>query len=124
MSGPYFGKYRGVVADNVDPLAQHRVRVVVPEVLGDATAWATACLPVGYFAVPPVGAGVWVEFEGGDPDRPVWVGSYFTSDVPIPVHEGAVEVRAGDTVLSVAADGVDVTRWRRPTDSPQAEAPE
>jgi hypothetical protein len=26
--------------------------------------------------VPDIGTGVWVMFEGGDPDRPVWMGTF------------------------------------------------
>jgi hypothetical protein len=32
---------------------------------------------VGLFAIPPVGANVWVEFEGGDPDYPIWSGGFW-----------------------------------------------
>lgn len=85
----YFGKYRGRVANNVDPLQQGRVQVEVPSVLGSSTlSWAMPCVPyagsgVGFFMVPPVDARIWVEFEGGDPDYPIWVGCFWDSgDVP------------------------------------------
>lgn len=80
---PYFGKYRGKVESNVDPLMLGRVQVSVPAVLGDGRlSWAMPCAPyagagVGFFAVPPVGANVWVEFEGGDPDYPIWSGGFW-----------------------------------------------
>ena len=80
----FFGKYRGTVVNNIDPLQQGRVQVSVPAVLGDATlGWAMPCVAVrrarasGFFAVPPVGANVWVEFEGGDPDYPIWTGCFW-----------------------------------------------
>ena len=79
----FFGKYRGTVANNVDPLFQGRLQVKVPSVLGDGQmSWAMPCTPyagsqVGFFAVPPVGANVWVEFEAGDPDFPIWGGCFW-----------------------------------------------
>ena len=79
----FYGKYRGTVASNVDPLARGRVQVAVPAVLGDGSlSWAEPCVPyagdqVGLFAVPPVGANVWVEFEAGDPDHPILAGCFW-----------------------------------------------
>ena len=76
----FWGIYRGVVTDTVDPLGLERVRLIVPAVTGpEQTGWAPACVPVGgvadgMAALPPVGAGVWVQFEVGDPGYPVWVG--------------------------------------------------
>ena len=85
----FFGKYRGRVENNVDPMQQGRVQVSVPAVLGDGRmSWAMPCVPyagpgVGFFTVPPVGANVWVEFEGGDPDYPIWSGCFWgTGEVP------------------------------------------
>jgi hypothetical protein len=86
----YFGKYRGTVANNVDPMLMGRVQVSVPTVLGSGSlSWAMPCVPyagpgVGWFAIPPNGANVWVEFEGGDPDFPIWAGCFWglASDVP------------------------------------------
>nr|HMP43165.1 phage baseplate assembly protein V [Roseiflexaceae bacterium] len=79
----FFGKYRGKVEQNVDPLQIGRVQVRVPAVLGEGRmSWAMPCVPyagpgVGMFAIPPVGASVWVEFEGGDPDYPIWSGCFW-----------------------------------------------
>jgi uncharacterized protein involved in type VI secretion and phage assembly len=87
----FYGKYRGQCLDNVDPMQLGRVLVQVPEVLGPAlSTWATPCIPFagiqsGVFYFPPIGAGVWVEFEGGDPDFPIWVGGYWGSAAEIPV---------------------------------------
>ncbi|HEX9736065.1 MAG TPA: phage baseplate assembly protein V [Thermoanaerobaculia bacterium] len=78
-----FGKYRGKVTNNVDPLQLGRVQVSVPAALGDGRlSWAMPCVPVagpdtGFFAVPPVNGNVWVEFEGGDPDSPIWAGCFW-----------------------------------------------
>lgn len=85
----FFGKYRGKVENNIDPLQLGRIQVSVPAVLGDGTlSWAMPCVPyagpgVGFFAIPPKGASVWVEFEGGDPDYPIWAGCFWAvGDVP------------------------------------------
>jgi len=87
----YFGKYRGTVASNFDPMAQGRVQVTCPAVLGDGQlSWAMPCSPyagpgIGFFAVPPVGANIWVEFEAGDPDYPIWTGCFWsTGQAPVP----------------------------------------
>jgi hypothetical protein len=79
----YFGKYRGKVENNIDPMQQGRIQVSVPSVLGQGTlSWAMPCVPyagpgVGFFAVPPNGANVWVEFEAGDTDYPIWSGCFW-----------------------------------------------
>ena len=86
----YFGKYRGLVLDNVDPLQIGRLMVQVPDVSNVLpSSWAMPCVPFagiqsGFFAVPEIGSGVWIEFEQGDPDYPIWVGCYWGSagDVP------------------------------------------
>lgn len=85
----FYGKYRGAVLNNQDPTSRGRLQALVPEVLGEIpTGWAEPCAPyagpqAGFFAVPPPGAGVWIEFEAGDPSRPVWVGGWWgTAEVP------------------------------------------
>ncbi len=80
-----YGKYRGTVANNIDPNRLARVQVSVPAILGDTSIWAMPCVPyagpgVGFLAIPPVGACVWVEFEGGDPGLPIWSGCFWASD--------------------------------------------
>jgi hypothetical protein len=73
------GIYRAKVVDNVDPLLKRRLRVLIPEVKGDDGVWAMACLPAGGpDTVPSVGDPIWVAFESGDPDRPIWLGRLFT----------------------------------------------
>lgn len=86
----FFGKYRGKVANNVDPMQLGRIQVTVPAILGDGRlSWATPCTPyagkqVGFFAIPPVNANIWVEFEGGDLDYPIWSGCFWaTGEVPV-----------------------------------------
>jgi hypothetical protein len=86
----FYGKYRGLVADNQDPLKRGRIKARVPAVLGDTeSGWAEPCTPfsgttAGFFAIPSTGTGVWVEFEAGDVSRPVWVGGWWaTGEAPI-----------------------------------------
>jgi uncharacterized protein involved in type VI secretion and phage assembly len=79
----FYGKYRGKVVDNIDPKQLGCIRVSVPAVLGTGTqSWAYPCVPyaglqTGFFAIPPIGANVWVEFEAGDPDHPIWSGCFW-----------------------------------------------
>jgi len=86
----YVGKYRGTVVDNVDPMRIGRLRALVPDVLGDTPCtYAMPCLPVagpqmGQYVVPPVGAGVWVEFEQGDVNFPIWTGCWYGSAAEVP----------------------------------------
>lgn len=92
----HYGKYRGTVTDNDDPRSQGRLKVKVPEVLADVeTGWALPCTPyagdkTGAYAIPAVGAGVWVEFEAGDVSRPIWVGGWWGSD-KVPTDEGGTK---------------------------------
>jgi uncharacterized protein involved in type VI secretion and phage assembly len=89
-STKFYGKYRATVVNNVDPMRKGRIQVKVADVHGETpTTWAMPCLPVaglqaGLFVVPPIGAGVWVEFEQGDPDYPIWVGGYWGEAAELP----------------------------------------
>lgn len=93
----YYGKYRGIVVDNADPEQLGRLKVKVPSVLGNeiVSGWASACVPYGGDAnqgmlfIPEVDAGVWIEFEEGDLEFPIWVGTYWSkpggeSELPKP----------------------------------------
>ena len=79
----YFGKYRGTVVNNVDPMQIGRIQAIVPDVSNVLpTSWAMPCVPVaglqmGEFTVPPIGSGVWIEFEQGNPDFPIWTGCFW-----------------------------------------------
>ncbi|MBP6900220.1 MAG: baseplate assembly protein [Burkholderiaceae bacterium] len=87
----YFGKYRGLVMNNIDPMQQARLQVQVPDVLGlNSLNWAMPCLPftgrqMGMWCLPQIGAGVWVEFEQGDPDFPIWTGGWYGNASEVPV---------------------------------------
>jgi uncharacterized protein involved in type VI secretion and phage assembly len=83
MSEKFLGKYRGIVTENRDPLMLGRIKARVQDVLGsNDSGWALPCVPyagngVGLFLLPPVNASVWMEFEHGDPDYPVWTGCFW-----------------------------------------------
>ena len=102
----YFGKYRATVVNNVDPERRGRIQVLVPAVTGPAlTSWALPCLPaaglaMGVFTVPIPGAGVWVEFEQGDPDYPIWVGGFWGSAAEVPVLAQAIPPAVPGFVVS------------------------
>ena len=86
----FYGKYRGTVINNIDPMQIGRIQVMVPDVSNlIPSSWALPCVPIagkqmGTFVVPQVGAGVWVEFEQGDPDYPIWVGGYWGIVAEVP----------------------------------------
>jgi uncharacterized protein involved in type VI secretion and phage assembly len=80
-----YGKYRGVVKDNNDPTSRGRLKVEVKSICGDDAVWAMPCVPyagdgVGFVSLPEPETGVWVEFEGGDPSYPIWVGCFWGND--------------------------------------------
>ncbi len=86
----FLGKYRGLVIDNIDPEMRGRILVQVPDISTFfPSTWALPCLPVGgmqagLFAVPPIGAGVWIEFEQGDLSYPIWTGCFFGTAAEVP----------------------------------------
>lgn len=127
----YYGKYQGQVVDNADPEGRARLRVRVPSVLGPdvVTGWAMPCVPYGgatgqgFFFIPEVEAGVWVEFEGGDLSYPVWVGTFWSkpggepeppkpndpegaeTDAPQPPTRKIIKTLKGHTIQLEDADG-------------------
>lgn len=89
----YYGKFRGAVVDNVDPRRMGRLLVTVPA-LDLPGAWAMPCFPVsgnksGAWMIPSPGTGVWVEFEQGDVNNPIWSGCWYSSDAEVPPLVGA-----------------------------------
>jgi hypothetical protein len=136
--GNFFGKFRGIVVENNDPLMQGRLRTLVPAISDLPLIWALPCVPyagknVGFFAIPPVGANVWVEFEGGNPDYPIWAGCFWGSwDMPaepaVPTSKviktetatleindllGSVSLEVltskGPVIFALGSDGITVT---------------
>jgi hypothetical protein len=91
----FYGKYRGLVIENIDPEQIGRVLVQVPDVFGELpSSWALPCVPAagiqsGCFIVPPIGSQVWVEFEQGDSDYPIWAGGFWGSVADVPVFATA-----------------------------------
>jgi len=129
--GRFFGKYRGRVVSADDPLHLGRVRVEAPAVLGDGRdSWALPCVPyagpqVGLISPPPPGANVWVEFEAGDPDFPIWSGCFWgPNELPRTTEPGSTVLRVGGVTLvsgASAAVGRGVEPARRAPGSPVTE---
>ncbi len=118
----FWGKYRGTVINNIDPMVMGRIQVMVPDVSAVLpTSWAMPCAPVGglqtgFFAVPMIGAGVWVEFEQGDPDYPIWAGCYWGSPAEVPVLSHLVPPGlSGVTIQTVLQNGIVVSDLPGPT---------
>jgi uncharacterized protein involved in type VI secretion and phage assembly len=90
-SKKYYGKYRGTVMNNIDPLQIGRIQAIVPDVSNYIpTSFAMPCVPLagkqmGTYMVPQIGSGVWIEFEQGDPDYPIWTGCFWgvVAEVPL-----------------------------------------
>jgi uncharacterized protein involved in type VI secretion and phage assembly len=118
----FYGKYRGTVVNNVDPLQIGRIQAMVPDVSAlIPTSWALPCLPgaginTGIFTVPQIGSGVWIEFEQGDPDRPIWVGGYWgtAAEVPVLAHTVPPAVN-GFTIQTTLKNGIVVSDVPGPT---------
>jgi hypothetical protein len=87
----HYGKFRGTVIENIDPMQIGRVLVEVPDVHGiGPTSWAMPCVPAagiqsGCFIMPALGSQVWVEFEQGDSDYPIWTGGFWGTAADVPV---------------------------------------
>jgi hypothetical protein len=109
VDGRYYGKYRGIVTDNNDPDNLGRVKAKVQRLLNDEeTGWALPAFiyggisEQGFFAVPDVNAGVWIEFEGGDLSYPIWTGTWYTSgSVPESAQPGqkVLKTKSGHKVI-------------------------
>lgn len=96
----FYGKYRGTVVNNLDVKNLGRLQAMVPEISPvPLMNWAMPCLPVGgiqmgVFTVPIIGAGVWIEFEQGHPDYPIWTGCFWgtAAEVPSKVREAPLPI--------------------------------
>jgi uncharacterized protein involved in type VI secretion and phage assembly len=145
MNERYVGKFRGSVVNNVDPEGRGRILAMVPGVPGlekAPTSWALPCIPLagkqrGMYVVPEPGAGVWIEFEQGDPRQPVWVGGFWGTGSEVPSDAklgvpatpsvvlqtssktvlvmsetagptGGIELRCGATRISVNDSGITI----------------
>ena len=116
MKSKRYGKYRGIVTGNDDSVTHRgRLKVRVPAVLGDLEVWAEPCVPyagsgVGLFAMPPVDAGVWIEFEGGDISYPIWVGCYWRDNEPPQGGDPAIKMLKTDAITMTFDDGTEEAR--------------
>jgi hypothetical protein len=68
-----YGLYSGIVTNATDPLMKGRLLVSLPGLAAPA-AWAMPCREYKSTAVPPIGTTIWVMFEQGNLDHPVWMG--------------------------------------------------
>jgi len=125
----FYGKYRGIVTNTDDPKKQGRIRAKIPKVLGDFDCnWALPCSPhSGIFFIPHAGDGVWIEFEEGDPNKPIWSGVWWTQgntpakttylehhkviysssgDILVDASQGFVKIDGSNIVLNAGTRGV------------------
>ncbi len=104
----YYGKYRSTVFNNIDPEQRGRIQAIVPDVSGlIPTSWAMPCLPIagkqsGVYVVPQIGSGVWIEFEQGDPDYPIWTGCFWGIAAEVPALALAGNPLSPSIVLQTA----------------------
>jgi uncharacterized protein involved in type VI secretion and phage assembly len=118
----HFGKYRGTVVNNVDPEQRGRIQVMVPDVSGFAlSSWALPAFPfggllMGMFSLPVIGSGVWIEFEHGDIDYPIWVGVYWGSAAEVPAFSHLLPPAVPGVVLQTALqNGIVISDAPGPT---------
>jgi uncharacterized protein involved in type VI secretion and phage assembly len=109
----YYGKYRGIVINNIDPLNQGRILAQVPALSNVIpSSWALPCLPFagalsGFFALPAIDSAVWIEFEGGDIRKPIWTGGFWAENqipplalaAPPALQQLVIQTTAGNTLL-------------------------
>ena len=104
----FYGKYRGLVSENDDPDGLGRIKAEVPAVLGaEVSQWAMPCLPFagpkhGLALIPEVGDGVWIEFEAGNLNMPIWSGCWWADDQrpePAGATQRLLATSAGHQVL-------------------------
>jgi uncharacterized protein involved in type VI secretion and phage assembly len=78
-----YGKHRGMVTNTDDPLGICRIRAKVPSVYGnEESGWALPCLPfadkdIAVKHIPKVGSSIWIEFESGNLEFPIWTGCFY-----------------------------------------------
>jgi len=123
MTGKFPGLYRGTVAFNNDPEFRARLMLTVADVAGFVpTTWVEPCAPLsgppgpmGVYMVPPPGAGVWVMFEGGDVDKPVWLGCRFDTPADPPLDAKLGNPLSPSMVLQTLAKNTMVISDLPPT---------
>lgn len=121
----YLGKFRGTVLNNLDPAQRGRLQILVPDVTGLLpSTWAEACIPLagptgppmGTYFVPPIGTGVWVEFEQGNVDRPIWSGCRWgaATDIP-PLAKAGIPASPNIVLQTLAQNSIVVSDLPGPT---------
>lgn len=95
----YYGKHRAVVTDNVDPQHLCRIKVQAPALMGETEiGWCLPAFPFlgdghGLVMMPEVGSMVWLEFEAGKLDFPIWTGGFLSGkQKPPDPHDAATRV--------------------------------
>jgi uncharacterized protein involved in type VI secretion and phage assembly len=118
----FYGKYRGTVINPIDPMQLGRIQVMVPDVSNFVpTSWALPSLPIGgiqmgMFTVPPPGTSVWVEFEQGDPDYPIWSGCFWGNPAEVPAAARLVPPGVpGITFQTVLQNSITISDVPGPT---------
>jgi hypothetical protein len=118
----FFGKYRATVVNNVDPEMRARLLCTVPDVTGLVpSSWCEACaplagpVPMGAYLVPPIGTGVWVEFEQGDPNKPIWTGCRFAIGDPPPLAYAGLPVSPNIVFQTAAQNCLVISDLPGPT---------
>jgi len=126
-----YGKYRATVVDNRDPEKRGRLKLRIPTVLADQESdWALPCLPYGgfnqqgLFLIPDVDAQVWVEFEEGDINRPIWVGTFWQQESDVPEDAAKeqpttrlLQTHAGHILQFDDAEGEEQFRLYHPSEA-------
>jgi uncharacterized protein involved in type VI secretion and phage assembly len=113
----YYGKYRATVLNNIDPEQRGRIQAIVPDVSGlIPTSWALPCVPIagkasGIYVVPQIGAGVWIEFEQGDPDYPIWTGGFWgiAAELPPPLKINSLPVSPSIILQSTLQNSIVIS---------------
>ena len=111
----YYGKYRAAVLNNVDPQLQGRIQVQLGDRYGlFPSTWALPAFPLaaiasGVVALPPVASQVWIEFEAGDPDYPIWTGAFWPDPGGFPPLALAGATPATPNIHLQTTSGTSVT---------------
>lgn len=125
----FYGKYRGTVMNNVDPMQMCRIQAIVPDVLGPIpTSFAMPCVPItgkqmGTFMMPQIGSGVWIEFEQGNPDYPIWTGGYWGLAAEMPLAALAGNPASPSLILQSALQNAVIISDLPPSPPPPVMPP-
>jgi hypothetical protein len=110
VGSTYYGKYRGIVTEVADPESRCRIRATVPAVLGEhPCGWAMPALPWagnghGVVMLPAIGSGVWIEFEAGRLNNPIWSGAWWAAGQRPEPQGDAVRVIVSEQGHSIVID--------------------